>query len=302
MKRGTTLRALIGMAAVAALALAGCGNSGAAATDSSPGSESSVTSESPGESASSSETSASGEETRTEESTSEAPSEPAGELSGTLTVFAAASLKATFDQLRTAFMEQHPDVDFPEINYDGSSTLVEQIQGGAPADVFASADEKNMDKVADLVTGRVDFATNSLQIAVAPGNPKGITGLADLGRDGIITVLCAPDVPCGTASHQALGAAGVDVTPASEEQNVKAVLTKVASGDADAGLVYATDVSSSGGEVDGIDFPEAAQAVNTYPIAVISESVNKPAAQAFIDLVTSDAGQQVLAAVGFGKP
>ena len=300
MKRGTTLRALVGMAAVAALALAGCGNSGDAATDSSPGSASSVTSESPGESASSSETPASGEETNTDES--DAPSGPADELSGTLTVFAAASLKATFDQLRTAFMEQHPNVDFPEINYDGSSTLVEQIQGGAPADVFASADEKNMDKVADLVTGRVDFATNSLQIAVAPGNPKGITGLADLGKEGIITVLCAPDVPCGTASHKALDAAGVDVTPASEEQNVKAVLTKVASGDADAGLVYATDVNSSGGDVEGVDFPEAAQAVNTYPIAVISESASKAAAQAFIDLVTSDAGQQVLAAVGFGKP
>lgn len=301
MKRGTTLRALVGMVAVAALALAGCSSSDDAANDSSTSSTSSVTSES----SSSSSAPSTSEETTSEESTettSEEPTEAADDLSGTLTVFAAASLKATFDTLRTTFMEQHPNVDFPEINYDGSSTLVEQIQGGAPADVFASADEKNMDKVADLVTGRVDFATNSLQIAVAPGNPKGITGLADLGKDGIITVLCAADVPCGTASHKALDAAGVTVTPASEEQNVKAVLTKVASGDADAGLVYATDVNSSGGDVEGVDFPEAAQAINTYPIAVISESANQAAAQAFIDLVTSDAGQQVLAAVGFGKP
>lgn len=280
MTNGTALRALAGIVAVAALALAGCTSSVDAAPDKKP---TSMT--------------ATGDGT-----TGSAPTASADDLSGTLTVLAAASLKATFDQLRTAFMTQHPKVDFPEIVYDGSSTLVEQIQGGAPADVFASADEKNMDKVADLVTDRVDFATNSLRIAVAPGNPKGITGLADLGKAGIVTVLCAADVPCGAASHRALDAAGVTVTPASEEQNVKAVLTKVASGDADAGLVYATDVNSSGGSVDGIDFPEAAQAINTYPIAVISESANRATARAFIDLVTSAAGQQVLAAVGFGKP
>lgn len=301
MKRGTTLSAVIGLMAAAALVVAGCSSSGDTADTTTSTGSSTTESSAPTETTQSSSEAPSTESSEpTSENTSEEP--PADELSGTLTVFAAASLKATFDQLRAAFMEQHPNVDFPEINYDGSSTLVEQIQGGAPADVFASADEKNMDKVADLVTGRVDFATNSLQIAVAPGNPKGITGLADLGKEGIITVLCAPDVPCGSASHKALDAAGVTVTPASEEQNVKAVLTKVESGDADAGLVYTTDVNSAGGDVDGIDFPEAAQAINTYPIAVVSESANEAAAQAFIDLVTSDAGQQVLAAVGFGKP
>jgi len=234
-------------------------------------------------------------------SSSSAPGS-AGGLSGTLTVYAAASLQVTFDQLRTAFVKAHPDVDFPEIDYDGSSSLVTKIQQGAPADVFASADEANMDKVADLVTDRVDFATNTLQIAVAPGNPKDITSLADLAKPGITTVICAAEVPCGAASHQALHAAGVDLRPASEEQNVTAVLTKVESGDADAGLVYQTDVNSSGGKVDGVNFPQASQAVNTYPIAVLKDSQNAAAARAFIDLVTSAAGQKVLASVGFGSP
>jgi molybdate transport system substrate-binding protein len=224
------------------------------------------------------------------------------DLSGTLTVFAAASLKASFDRLRTTFLQQHPAVDFPEINYDGSSTLVEQLQQGASADVFASADENNMDKVAALVARRVDFATNTLRIAVAPGNPKGITSLADLAKPGVITVICAAEVPCGAAAHRALDAAGVALQPASEEENVKAVLTKVASGDADAGLVYATDVTSSDGAVDGIEFPQAADAVNTYPIAVLADAKNPAAARAFVDLVTGDAGRRVLAAVGFGAP
>jgi molybdate transport system substrate-binding protein len=224
------------------------------------------------------------------------------DLSGTLTVFAAASLKATFDQLRTRFLAAHPGVHFPEITYDGSSTLVTQIRNGAPADVFASADEANMDKVAELVASRADFATNTLQIAVAPGNPKDITSLADLAKPGVVTVICEAPVPCGAASHRALDAAGVTLTPASEEQNVAAVLTKVATGDADAGLVYATDVKSSGGKVQGIDFPQAARAVNTYPIAVLKDSGNAAAARAFVDLVTGTEGRAVLAAAGFGPP
>jgi molybdate transport system substrate-binding protein len=224
------------------------------------------------------------------------------ELSGTLTVFAAASLTVAFDRLRTQFLAAHPDVDFPEITYDGSSTLATQIQNGAPADVFASADETTMETVAGLITDRVDFATNSLQIAVAPGNPKGITSLADLAKPGVVTVICQAQVPCGTASHRALDAAGVDLKPASEEQNVTAVLTKVETGDADAGLVYATDVNSSGGKVEGVGFPEAAKAVNTYPIAVLKDSANAAVAKAFVDMVTGPAGRTVLAGVGFGPP
>lgn len=226
----------------------------------------------------------------------------ADDLSGSLTVFAAASLKVTFDQLRTRFLAAHPEVDFPEITYDGSSTLATQIRNGAPADVFASADEANMDKVAELVTDRVDFATNSLQIAVAPGNPKHIASLADLAEPGVVTVICQAEVPCGTASHQALDAAGVELKPASEEQNVTAVLTKVETGDADAGLVYATDINSAGDKAQGIDFPEAATAINTYPIAMLKDAKDSAAARAFVDLVRGAEGRKVLAGVGFGPP
>ncbi len=227
---------------------------------------------------------------------------PVDDLSGTVHVFAAASLKVTFDQLRAIFMAAHPKVTFPAITYDGSPTLVTQIRNGAPADVFASADEKNMDRIGDLVTGRVDFATNTLRIAVAPGNPKHLTSLADLAKPGVVTVICAAPVPCGAASHRALQAAGVVLRPASEEQNVTDVLTKVATGNADAGLVYATDINSSGGEVEGIDFPQAAAAVNTYPIAALTASTNQAAAAAFIALVVGPPGQQVLAGAGFGPP
>jgi molybdate transport system substrate-binding protein len=223
-------------------------------------------------------------------------------LSGSLTIFAAASLKKGFDQLREQFQTANPGVTINEITYDGSSALATQIQGGAQVDVFASADTKNMDKIADMVNTTTEFATNTLQIAVAPGNPKGIIGLADLTEPGLTVVLCAPEVPCGSAAHAALDKGDVHVTPVSEEQNVTAVLTKVASGDADAGLVYRTDVMASDGKVDGVDFAQAAEAVNHYPIAVLREAKNPDAARAFIDLVTSHAGQAVLADLGFGKP
>lgn len=228
----------------------------------------------------------------------------APEISGTVTVFAAASLTASFTALADEFKKNHPGVDVT-LSFDGSSTLVTQLIGGAPADVFASADQKNMTKATDakLIAGiPMLFASNILQIAVAPGNPKRIAGLADLAKPDVLTVLCAPEVPCGSASHIALDAAKVTVKPVSEEQNVKAVLTKVSTGEADAGLVYKTDVSSSGGKVDGIAFPEASEAVNKYPIGVLADAPNAAGAQAFVDLVTSDAGQKVLAGLGFGAP
>lgn len=286
----TRMSAAAGLIAAAAVVLGGC-SSGGTGSGGAAGSSSELPSSSSTSGGSSSPA-----------DTSAADTSATDALSGTLNVFAAASLKATFDQLRTTFLAAHPKVDFPPITYDGSSTLVTEIQGGAPADVFASADEKNMDKVTDLVTGRVDFATNTLQIAVAPGNPKHIESLADLAKPGVITVVCAPAVPCGTASQKALAKAGVTLKPASEEQNVTAVLTKVETGDADAGLVYQTDVNSADGKVMGVDFPEASEAVNTYPIAVLKDSRNAAAAQAFVDLVISPGGQQVLAGVGFGRP
>lgn len=230
-------------------------------------------------------------------------SEASPTLAGELTIFAAASLKKGFDQLRTQFQDANPGVTVKDISYDGSSGLVTQIQGGAQPDVFASADTKNMDKLKDMVAGTPqEFATNTLQIAVAPGNPKGITSLDDLAKSGVTVVLCASEVPCGNAAHTALDAAGVKVTPVSEEQNVAAVATKVASGDADAGLIYKTDVLASAGRIEGVGFPEASKAVNHYPIAVLTDAKNPDAAAAFIALVLSPDGQQTLADLGFGKP
>lgn len=220
-------------------------------------------------------------------------------------MLAASSLKGSFDALATQFQQAHPGTTV-KVSYDGSSTLATQITGGAPADVFASADQKNMSTVTDagLAVGAPTlFASNTLQIAVAPGNPKKITSLADLAKSGVVTVLCAPAVPCGSAAHTALDAAKVSVKPASEEQNVTAVLTKVESGDADAGLVYVTDVSSAGGgKVLGVNFPEASKAVNHYPIVALKAAPNSAGAKAFVDLVLGPDGQKTLAGFGFAKP
>lgn len=225
-------------------------------------------------------------------------------ITGTVTVYAASSLKKSFDAIAAEFLQAHPGSKV-QISYDGSSTLVTQLTGGAPADVFASADEKNMTKLtAAGLQGAAPtlFASNTLQIAVAPGNPKKIAGLADLAKAGVITVLCAPEVPCGSAAHTALDAAKVTVEPASEEQNVTAVVTKVSTREADAGLVYKTDVSASDGKVDGVVFPESAQAVNKYPIVVLRAAPNSAGAKAFIDLVVGPEGQKVLAGFGFAGP
>jgi len=241
-----------------------------------------------------------------------AATEAVDELTGTLTIFAAASLTAAFDELAAEFESAHPGVDVRAVTYDGSSTLATQLVEGARADVFASADEKNMATVVDagLVDGAPTvFTTNSLQIAVPAGNPQDVTSLADLATlasSGGRVVLCAAQVPCGAASQKVLAAAGVTLTPASEEQNVTAVLTKVAAGEADAGLVYRTDVLVAGDDVEGVDVDEAAGAVNRYPVAVLGPdtraSADPAVAQAFVDLVLSDAGQKVLADLGFVAP
>jgi len=225
-------------------------------------------------------------------------------LSGTVRVDAAASLKKTFDQLAATFEKANPGVKVL-LSYDGSAVLAAQLIGGAPVDVFASADDKNMAKVTakKLISRKpIEFATNTLQIAVAPGNPKKITGLKDLTAAGLTVDLCAVAQPCGAAAQTALTAAGVTLQPISREQSVSAVLAKVVSGDADAGLVYRTDVRSAAGKVSGIDFAESAQAINHYPIAALDGSTNAAAARAFIAAVTGTNGQQVLAAAGFGAP
>lgn len=243
----------------------------------------------------------------------DAGSSPSGEstpggsgaaLSGELTVYAAASLKNAFDRIAEDFERENPGVDILPIVYDGSSTLVTQLSEGASADVFASADEANMQKAADadLLAGDAPlFATNTLVIAVPGGNPGGVADLADLSDPELSVVLCAPEVPCGAASVRLLGNAGVDVTAKSFEQNVTAVLTKVAEGVADAGLVYRTDVVGQD-SVESIAPAGADEVVNRYPIADLADAENPEVAAAFVAWVTGPEGQAALAEYGFGAP
>lgn len=226
------------------------------------------------------------------------PAAPADAVSGTVEVSAAASLQRSFDEIARAFEGEHPGVAVRTV-YDGSSTLATQIGEGAPVDVFASADEKNMDKVAAQAPDPRVFAANTLVIAVPTGNPGGVSALTDLAR--VTTVLCAPEVPCGTASATLLADAGVDVVPASVEQNVTAVLTKVAAGEADAGLVYATDVVARD-DVEALVPAGADAVVNRYPIAALTDAPNPTAAAAFVDFVLSERGQTILADAGFRAP
>ncbi|MEC5185042.1 molybdate transport system substrate-binding protein [Cryobacterium sp. MP_3.1] len=233
-----------------------------------------------------------------------APPAPAGALEGDITVFAAASLTATFTGLAETFEAENPGTTV-SVNFAGSSDLVTQIIEGAPADVFASADTTNMTTLTDAAltaADPVDFATNVLEIAVPPGNPAGIADLADLAGAGVKLVVCAPEVPCGSATVAVAAAAGVTLTPVSEESSVTGVLGKVTSGEADAGLVYATDVRAAGETVEGIEFEESAEAVNTYPIVALTGSASADVAQAFVDYVTSRGGEDVLTAAGFGAP
>jgi molybdate transport system substrate-binding protein len=224
--------------------------------------------------------------------------------SGTLTVLAAASLTTSFTKLKDEFQRANPGVTV-KITYDGSSTLVQQITNGAAADVFASADTANMDKVtkAGLNDGTPQlFARNKLEIAVPPSNPKNISGFADLAKPGTVVVVCADAVPCGAAAVKVEQATGVTITPASKETAVTGVLSKVESGDADAGLVYLTDVNSAGGKVKGIAFPEADKAINDYPITVLKNAPQAKLAKEFVDFVRGDAGRRELGAVGFQLP
>ncbi|MDN5900039.1 MAG: molybdate ABC transporter substrate-binding protein [Brachybacterium sp.] len=218
-----------------------------------------------------------------------------------LQVHAAASLQEPFEELGEAFAAEHDGVDV-QFNFAGSSTLVQQIQQGAPADVFASANPENMDKLVEAgLQGSepVDFTSNTLMIAVPAGNPAGVTDLTSLTEDGLHLVVCAPEVPCGAATETVEQAAGLTFSPVSEEQSVTDVLNKVTSGEADAGLVYVTDVAKAGSAVEGIEFPEAQEAVNIYPITTVKDSENAGLAQEFVDLVSGPAGQEILDGYGF---
>jgi molybdate transport system substrate-binding protein len=220
-----------------------------------------------------------------------------------LTVFAAASLRGTFSRLGASFEADHPGTAVT-FSFAGSSDLVTQLQGGARADVLATADLTNMDKAVEdqLVLGeRVVFASNILEIVVPRGNPAGISSFADLGRPGLQLVVCAPQVPCGAAARQVAAAARTTLTPVSEESAVTDVLNKVRTGEADAGLVYATDVKAAGGQIEGVPFPQARTVVNRYPIAVLSGSDRQDLAREFVALVTGPEGRRELGAAGFGR-
>ncbi|MCW2687877.1 MAG: Molybdate transporter substrate-binding protein [Mycobacterium sp.] len=244
-----------------------------------------------------------GSSTQSSGSTSAASSTTA-EASGKIIVFAAASLKQSFTDIGEQFKTDNPGASV-EFSFAGSSDLVTQLAEGAPADLFASADAKNMDKAAQaglLAGDAVNFASNTLTIAVAPGNPKNITSFRDLTKPGLNVVVGAPPVPCGAATQKVEQATGVKLSPVSEESSVTDVLGKVTTGQADAGLVYVTDAMGAGDKVASVAFPEAVGAVNIYPIAVLKESKNPDLARQFVDLVTGDAGEKVLNKAGFARP
>lgn len=268
-------RSLLALVAAAALMLAACGSSGGS------------------------------EGTDTTRASSSGASTPEAALEGEITVSAAASLTESFTDLGAAFEEAHPGTKVT-FTFDSSGTLSQQILDGAPVDVFASADEKNMEKLtdADLVKGEPTvFAKNQLIIVTKPGNPGGITSLADLADAGVIS-LCGEDVPCGAFAGEALENAGVTIPESSvtRGQNAKATLAAVTEGDAVAGIVYVTDAEAAGDSVDTVDIPEDQNVIATYPVAVLTDAHDASLASAFVDYVVSDDGQAILEERGFLPP
>ncbi|MFI5608416.1 molybdate ABC transporter substrate-binding protein [Amycolatopsis sp. NPDC051903] len=244
----------------------------------------------------------SGDQASSNSSSGSASAPAPASASGTLTVFAAASLTESFNALGKQFEAAHPGVTV-KFDYEGSSALVQKLNNGAKADVFASADQANMDKAVQggVIDGQPTvFATNKLTIAVAKGNPKGIKTFSDLTKSGLTVVVCAQQVPCGSATKKVEQNTGVTLKPASEETDVKQVLAKVQSGDADAGLVYVTDATSAADKVDKVDFPEASGAINSYPIAVVKDAPQLALAKEFTDFVNGPQGKAELTKIGFG--
>lgn len=231
---------------------------------------------------------------------------PSGESSPaetkTVTVFAAASMKTTFTELGKTFEASHEGTKVT-FNFAGSQTLAEQITQGAPADAFASANADNMKTVTDAGLNAAEpkmYATNQLEIAVPPDNPANIASFKDLADKDVKLVVCAPVVPCGAATEKVEKATGITLSPVSEEQAVTDVLAKVQAGEADAGLVYKTDVLSAGETVKGVPFPESSEAINQNSIVALKGGPQAALGQEFVDLVLSSDGQKVLADAGFG--
>ncbi|PBC76753.1 molybdate transport system substrate-binding protein [Streptomyces sp. TLI_235] len=273
----STVRRRSAVAALAAVALAAgltaCGSSGGSSSNAAPTS-----------------------------SASAGASSSAAKVTGNLTVFAAASLKETFTDLGKKFEAANPGVKVT-FNFGGSSALAQSILSGAPADVFAAASPATMKTVTDAKAAGGEpkvFVKNTLEIAVPKGNPKHIAGLKDL--TGVKVALCAKEVPCGAAALKALQAGGVNITPVTLEQDVKGALTKVELGEVDASLVYKTDVKADAAKIDGVEFPEAAKAVNDYPIAALAKAPNAAAAAAFVAYIQSAEATRALTAAGFQTP
>jgi molybdate transport system substrate-binding protein len=241
--------------------------------------------------------------TDTSSATPSAPVSGTPALSGTINVFAAASLKEAFTKLGQQFEAAHPGTKVI-FNFGPSSGLAAQITAGAPADVFASAGTKNMDEVirAGAAASPTDFAGNVMEIAVPPDNPAKVTQLTDLARPTVKVALCQKAVPCGVTAAKVFTKAKLTVTPVTQEVDVKAVLTKVTLGEVDAGVVYVTDVRAAGAKVKGIVIPAEVNASTKYPIATLIKAPNKATVQAFTDYVLSADGARVLTAAGFGKP
>ena len=235
--------------------------------------------------------------------TSSAVLSPSDTAAGSITVFAASSLKEAFIQLGTDYEAAHPGAKIT-FSFGASSTLATQITQRAPADVFAAASQKTMDTVtaAGAATGDKVFAVNTMEIATPPNPTTAVTSLADLTKAGVKVVLCQKDVPCGAAAEKLFAQNSLTVTPVSEEVDVKAVLSKVVLGEADAGIVYVTDVLAAGSKVVGVQIPAGQNVTTKYPIAPITGSANAATAQAFVDFVLSPAGQQVLTVAGFTSP
>ncbi|MGY0020548.1 molybdate ABC transporter substrate-binding protein [Streptomyces sp. cg35] len=237
-------------------------------------------------------------------SDSSAPASADKKLSGTVTVFAAASLKESFTTLGKQFEKEHPGTKVT-FNFGGSDSLAAGINGGAPADVFAAASPKTMKIVTDKggASGEpTTFVRNQLEIATLPGNPDKVSSLKDLTNSDLKVVLCDKSVPCGAAAQKALDASKLKLTPVSYEQDVKSALTKVELKEADAAVVYKTDVHAAGDKVEGVEFPESTDAINDYPIALLKDAPNAAAAKEFMKLVQSADGQKVLTEAGFLKP
>ena len=219
-----------------------------------------------------------------------------------LRIAATSSLTEVFNDIGEQFMLANPDITIA-FNFASSSDLALQISQGLPADVFASADVKNMAKVtdADLLHGQpIAFATNSLEIVVEKGNPLNIDSLAQIATPGLLFVTCPIEVPIGGYTAEVLRNAGVTVTPASLEENVKGILTKVSLGEADAGIVYRTDILAAGNSVTGVPIADNVNVTTKYLIGALRDSQNQDASQRFIIFLSSEQGQKIFSRFGFG--